>query len=329
VPLMRILRPEQIQPTDDSARRLAEAAEGPVATLVRQTLSTLIASIDPAALARMIAENRFDDLWRHLALERIQPMLRPALNRLTVVHDQSAIETTAAIETSPIIQKARPTRLKTPAVINLTHDPLAAQNATNEAISAGIEDATQATAEAILSDGLQRGDRPDVIARSLRDTLGLSEPEATAIENYRTSLEAGDRSPLQRALRDRRFDAAVRRGGLTDDQIARMVERYATRYRSFRATRLARTESLRAANQGRRAAWYQYIAMTGQTPDSVRRFWLTAGDELVCPICLPIPGMNPDGIPLDGQYETPIGLIDIPPDPHPLCRCTERYERVR
>lgn len=330
---MRILRPDQIQPRDDPARVLAEAAEGPVARLIKQTLDAVIASIDPNALAAALTANRFDALWRHLALERLTPAMRPALNRLAVVHDLSAVEATAAIETSPVIRKARPRRLKTPAVINLTYDPLnpatvAAQNATNDAISAGVENTAQATAEVILSAGLERGDRPEVIARALRETLGMSAQEATAIQNYRGALETGNLSPLQRALRDRRFDASVRRGGLTDEQIDRMVQRYAERYRAYRATRLARTETLRAANQGKRAAWNQYLAMTGRARDSVRRFWTTAGDELVCPICLPIPGMNPDGIPIDGKYESPIGPIDAPPDPHPLCRCTERFERV-
>lgn len=331
--LMRILRPDQIQPRDDPARQIAEAAEGAVARLIRQTLDAVIASLDPDGIARAITESRFDALWRHLALERLTPALRPALNRLAVVHDQSAIIATKGIEIAPVIRKARPSRLVTPDVINLTYDPLdtatvAQQNATNDAIASGIEDAAQQTAEAVLSAGLARGDRPQVIARTLRETLGMSLQESQAIQNYRSALQAGNLAPLQRALRDRRYDAAVRRGALTDEQIDRMVARYAERYRSFRATRLARTETLRAANQGRRAAWNQYVAMTGRGTDSVRRFWLTAGDELVCPICLPIPAMNPDGIPIDGKYESPIGPIDAPPDPHPFCRCTERFERV-
>lgn len=333
--LMTLLRPDQIQPRDDPARMIAEAAQAAVARLTNQTLHLVAVSLDPAAIAIAIRESRFDALWRHLALERIGPALRPVLNRLAVVHDRSAVAATLAIPHSPIrgISKARPSRLVTPDVINLTYDPLdaatvAAQNVTNDAIAADVEDTAQATAEAILSSGLTRGVPPEIIARTLRDTLGMSQQEANAIQNYRLALATGSRSPLQRALRDRRYDAAVRRGGLTYEQIDRMVERYAARYRAFRANRLARTEALRAANQGRKAAWSQYAALTGRAPDAIRRFWLTAGDELVCPICLPIPGMNPDGIPLNGQYNSPIGLIDSPPDPHPLCRCTERFERV-
>jgi hypothetical protein len=326
---MRILRPDQIQPADDPARVLGEAAEGPVARLFAHALDVLGATIHPPALESAIRESRFDQLWRHLALERLGSALRPTLNRLAVVHDRAAIDASMRIASAPI-SKARPSRLVTPAVIHLTYDPLnaatvAAQNVTNDAIAAHVEDTAQATAEEILSRGLSSGARPAVIARALRDTLGLSVAEANAVESYRAALDRGARSPLIRALRDRRYDAMIDRGRLSPEQIERIVARYAARYRAFRANRLARTEGLRAANQGRAAAWAQYAALTGE---GYRRFWLIAGDELVCPICAAIPDMNPEGVAPDEPYQTPIGDLMRPPDPHPQCRCSERFERI-
>jgi hypothetical protein len=322
------LRAGQIQPRSDPARVLAERAERPIAALVRAGFDAIIGELNPTSLGLAIQANRFDALWDHLALERLAPALRPALNRIALTHDQSAIEASLGIADAPVF-KAAPSKLKTPAVIPLTYDPLdpatvAAQQAQAAQIVAGVEANAQATAEHILSQGLSAGVRPAQIARQLRDTLGMTLQEATAIQNYRAALNSGTLSPLNRALRDRRFDAATRRGGLDEAQIDRMVERYAARYRAFRAMRLARTESLRAANQGRKAAWTQYAGLTGE---GVRRFWLTAGDELVCAICAPIPGLNPEGIGLDERYATPIGPLDAPPDPHPVCRCTERFVR--
>lgn len=323
------LKPYQIQPRLDPARMIAEHAERAVAAQVRAAYASLIVSLDPATLAETIRTNHFVDLFRHLALERLGPALRPALNRLAQAHDQAAIEATDSIADSPIL-KAAPSKLKTPAVIALTYDPLdpatvAQQNVTGDAIITGVEATAQATAQQILSEGLSAGLKPEVIARRLRESLGMSAAEAAAIENYRAALASGTLSGLNRALRDRRFDASVRRGGLNEQAIDRMVERYAERYRAFRALRLARTESLRAANQGRKAAWTQYATRSGE---GVRRFWLTAGDELVCAICAPIPGMNPDGVGLDEAYATPIGPLTAPPDPHPLCRCSERFVRL-
>lgn len=328
---MRILRAHQIQPLDDAARRAAERGDHAVERAILAAYSNVLTSIDPAFLARVIQEGRFPAMWRHLALDRLTPSLRPALNRLAVTHDQVAVTTTSAIPHS--VQKARPSSLRTPDVIHLTYDPLDratvdAQNVVNDAISADIEATAQATAEQIVSDGLSSGLPANIIAQALHETIGLSAREATAVENYRRALQGGGRTALQRALRDHRFDGTVRRGDIPPEQIDRMVQRYADRFRSFRASRLAITESMRAANLGRRAAWAQYIDRTGIGDDGVRRFWLTAGDELVCPICSAIPALNPNGVGFNEPFQTPIGELMGPPDPHPLCRCSEQYLRV-
>lgn len=324
-----MLRADQIQPAGDEARMIAEAAETPVARLIGQALRAIGDSFDHDTIVARIEQSDFRALWDHLALDRIGQALRPALNRLAVVHDRSAIAATISIPLSRIA-KARPSRLVTPDVINLTYDPLAsrtvaAQNETNRALAANIEGTTESTAESIVARGLAARLRPEQIARRLRDSLGLGPVEAAAIENYRAALRAGGIDALARELRDRRFDGRTRQGGLSEAETDRMVSRYAQRYRAFRAQRLARTETMRAANQGRAAAWKQYADLTGR---AYRRFWLTAGDELVCAICAPVPGMNPDGIGPGDQYATPVGPLDMPPDPHPNCRCSERFERI-
>jgi hypothetical protein len=326
---VRLLRADQIQPPDDEARMIAEAAETPVARLIGQTLRAIGESFDAPTIIAAIETGHFRVLWDHLALDRISLALRPALNRLAVVHDRSAIAASVAIPLSRIA-KARPSRLVTPDVINLTYDPLAsatvaAQNATNDAIAANIEATAESSAESAVAAGLAQRLPAAVIARRLRDVLGLTTTEAAAIGNYRAALQAGGINALARQLRDRRFDGKTRQGGLSEAEIDRMVSRYAERYRAFRAQRIARTETMRAANQGRAAAWAQYGALTGR---AYRRFWLTAGDELVCVRCAPVPAMNPDGIGPNDQYATPAGPIDAPPDIHANCRCSERFERI-
>ena len=323
------LRADQIQPEDDAARLFAEHGERGVARAIRDALTALGQTFDQTGLARLIDENRFAEIWRHLAIERIIPALRPALNRLAIIHDQAASHASIGVPLSQIIVKAAPKNTKTPPVINLTYDPLAqatvdAQNAAATELAESVLTQTQATAQQVLSEGLTTRRSPQQIARALRDTLGMSAAEAGAIESYRQALQSGTASPLSRALRDRRYDARVLRGDMSADQIDAMTDRYAQRYRAYRALRIARTESLRAANAGRRAAWQQYADATGR---GVKRFWLTAGDELVCAICAAIPGMNEAGVDLDQPYTTPIGPLMMPPDPHPNCRCTERFAR--
>ena len=51
-----------------------------------------------------------------------------------------------------------------------------------------------------------------------------------------------------------------------------------------RATLIARTESMRAVNEGQRQAWGQAVE-DGLLSDDARRTWIATADEGVCPIC--------------------------------------------
>jgi hypothetical protein len=330
------LKAHQIQPPDDPARAEAERAEAGLARAIREGLAAFADSISPAEVTRLLAVNDFRGLWDHLAFETLGDVLRPALGRIAVIHDR-----TARIETDWIVAghvgKAAPSRLRTPDVIRLTYDPLDnatvnAQRAAAQATVQRIETGTDATAQRIVTTGLAQRRSTETIARDLRASLGLTQRESDAIQAYRRALEGGGRSGLNRALRDPRYDAGLRRAAdrgevLDQARIDRMVQRYADRYRAFRADTIARTEAMQAANDGRRDAWRQYIDRTGRDGTEVRRFWLTAGDELVCPVCRAIPVWNEFGVPMDGTYDTPDGPMDGPLA-HPLCRCSERYERV-
>lgn len=83
-----------------------------------------------------------------------------------------------------------------------------------------------------------------------------------------------------------------------------------------RATLIARTELMTAANAGQRLAWDQAVEEGYLTGDE-RRTWIATGDESVCPICEELDGTQAD---LDGEYPDPGG--EGPPA-HPRCRCTE------
>ena len=74
-----------------------------------------------------------------------------------------------------------------------------------------------------------------------------------------------------------------------------------------RATLIARTETLRAHNEGR-MAFYREVGV-----EKVR--WLTADDERTCPECAP----------LDGKVFSTVQALSIPK--HPACRCTYRCSR--
>lgn len=143
----------------------------------------------------------------------------------------------------------------------------------------------RATRQALL-DGIERGANPLEQARGFRDSIGLTERQQRAVSNFERLLRDNDPQALQRALRDRRFDATVRRAirngePLSNDQIQRMVDRYRQRMITHRSNVIARTESLRAVHEGQHQGIRQAVDQGLVSDDEIIRQWNTAGDERV------------------------------------------------
>jgi hypothetical protein len=94
--------------------------------------------------------------------------------------------------------------------------------------------------------------------------------------------------------------------GLTIREISERLERM---FSPVRAERIAVTETTRAVVEGERAYVAELERETGQRMIPI---WMTANDELVCPICAP-------------KNEKPITNGDYPPA-HPNCRCGVGWE---
>ena len=148
-----------------------------------------------------------------------------------------------------------------------------------------VQEQRAATREALV-DGIRRGLNPRDTARAFRDSLGLTQRQQQAVNNFRRLLEQGSAEALQRELRDRRFDPTIRRAVrgdtvLTDEQIDKMVERYRERMIKFRSEVIARTEALRAVHEGTEESFRQAVDNGVIDPDNVVRTWLTARDTRV------------------------------------------------
>jgi len=76
-----------------------------------------------------------------------------------------------------------------------------------------------------------------------------------------------------------------------------------------------------ASNQGQQELWKQATDSGLMDPQYAHRTWLNTGDDRLCPICAPIPAMNPEGVEMDKPFRTPKGETMNPPQ-HPACRCT-------
>jgi len=84
-----------------------------------------------------------------------------------------------------------------------------------------------------------------------------------------------------------------------------------------RAEVIARTETMRASNQGQIEAWDQALE-AGLITGEEKKEWIVTPDDRLCPICEPLDGKTvalSEGFDVDGDE------IDGPPA-HPNCRCT-------
>lgn len=186
-----------------------------------------------------------------------------------------------------------------------------------------------------LADDIVTGRNPVATARDFRANIGLTTRQEKAVRNYRKYLEDLDTTALKRKLRDKRFDSTIRRAirddkPLSQSQINRMTDRYREKAILRRTQTIARTESLRATSIGNQEALDQMVS-EGAVDPNTRKFWVPARDARVRDAHERIPMMNPEGVPLDGLFTTPLGPLKYPRDPAGSaantiqCRCALIY----
>jgi uncharacterized protein with gpF-like domain len=150
-----------------------------------------------------------------------------------------------------------------------------------------------------IEQGLRSGVGPRVMARGIRDVVGLSPTHEKYISNYRRALESGSRKALAYRLRDRRFDKATIRGELSPEQVDRMVERYRERWVKHNAETNARTASIDAMKLGQRLSWEDAISKNLVDESTLMMRWVTAGDDRVRP---EHKKMNGEAVPFRGVF---------------------------
>lgn len=158
---------------------------------------------------------------------------------------------------------------------------------------------TRAAIRNIVLRAFQSGGHPTQQAKQIKSLIGLTDRQATAAANYR---------------------AALVEEGRKADQVERMAAKYSDRLLRMRAVTIARTETMRASNAGQHAAWQQAANDGFLNRNTVRRRWIVTPDDRLCIYCAAVPAMNPDGVPLDGMFMTPLGPVLYGPL-HPQCRC--------
>ena len=196
----------------------------------------------------------------------------------------------------------------------------------------------EATRNALVA-GIQAGENPAGQARRFRNSIGLTLSQNVAVERYRdvlTNAHTGTVEALNRELRDRRFDGTVARAArtgepLTDEQIDRMVERYRERFIRFRSETIARTEALRATNNGGHLAFMQAVDEGLLEEGQIEREWVTARDERVRSSHAKLHGLKRginETFPSEGGPLLYPGDPAAPADETIRCRCVLAHRMV-
>lgn len=195
-----------------------------------------------------------------------------------------------------------------------------------------ISDESREAVREALSRGLIEGLSAPRMAREIRSLVGLTRERAQHVQNIRRQLETGNiggqTPPWERrlsAVESREARRLFNDPAPDPDRIDALVARYAERLTNRRAADIARTETHRAFTAGKQSLWEQAAEQGLFQPSRARRIWLTAGDERVRSSHAAIPGMNPNGVGLNEQFQTPFGLVTGPDDNRTEligCRCT-------
>lgn len=190
--------------------------------------------------------------------------------------------------------------------------------------------AIQQTIRERVEIGLVAGENPRVIARTIRETVGLAPNMTQNVSNFRAALEniGSNRAALGYQLRDKRFDATLRAvrasgGSLSTQQIDTMVGRYTERTVAWHAETVARTAALDANKLGQELAFRQAAEAGLVDTDRLVKRWVTTLDGRERPSHAAMNGVE---VPYDEPYITPDGYAEMyPGEGEYNCRCAQTY----
>lgn len=155
-----------------------------------------------------------------------------------------------------------------------------------------VTDVTNQARQAIrtvITDGIEQGVTPRDSAKLIRSSIGLTERDAGAVMKRRAELI---------------------KSGVKSDVATAKAQKYADKLTRSRAQTIARTETMRASNEGQAQLWAQ-ARDKGLLTGKEQKVWLVSDP---CPICAALDG---ERVGLNEEFS-----IGSDPPAHPNCRCT-------
>lgn len=134
-----------------------------------------------------------------------------------------------------------------------------------------VDNETRLGIQQVILQAFQNGDPPSVVARKIRDMIGLTGRDAQAVYNYYRELV---------------------KAGLPETKIDALVDKYTDKKLRERAERIARTEMNSAANAGTQAAWREADRQGLLSPWTKREWIAAVEDPRTCPVCRLLDGQR-------------------------------------
>lgn len=200
-------------------------------------------------------------------------------------------------------------------------------------VSKAVSKGSASAALGVIERGTLPGEDARGLARRTVRALSLTPDQALSLDTFErvltriaTPKPSARRQPLATPEDLQHLGAAqrstIRKFAASDPQpgdVPELVRREATAMLAFRLDVIARQESLRAVNAGQQTGFEQAVSV-GALPSTVRRFWITAGDERVRHDHAEVADMNPEGVGVSEAFATPLGAAMYPPL-EINCRC--------
>lgn len=284
------------EPEWRSVHRAADANRATVARTLTSAWSEARADIDLTMLEGAIERGDIEraDQIVGAALTAAHSDLRTAIEAriLTTLVDGGQAALRSARSRGSWFRSASGALTLTPrsATLTMTFDAVnpralayAARRAADLIVEIGPD--TLAAVRELIGRGMREGIAPRVLAQSIRDSVGLHSGQVRAVDNLIKDLRAAQpgatvqRFPPRAGVRDvAGYRARVPKAGASEEWIQRQAERYRSMQHNLRARTIARTETLRAANEGQRELWRQGVD-GGQLPATVKRVLIATPDE--------------------------------------------------
>ncbi len=279
---------------------LIDRLEPELRAAFRAAMADLRAGIDYIALLRALEQY---DIDAAIAALNVEPAV---FNRYV------AAQTNIFVRSGEIVASF----IRMPADIGIRFDmtnPRAEQRIREHAASrvVGYTQEQIETARRVIVDGYSKGQGPQTIATDIAGRInpiskrreggivGLSDPQASYVQSMRDRLESGDPAQLRKVLgstgpdgkwtkgtgmtlRDKRFDAAIRKAIKTGEpippaKIDEMVNRYSDRLLARRAEDVARTETATAVEMAKKESYRQALDKHGLPDDAIEKEWEHSG----------------------------------------------------